>query len=679
VRKLLKIFYLNQWVISNFPLSNIKMTIMKKHFVRALSLSFILNCCINVQAQDSLKINLRNEAQKHFFEKDYVQALPLYRELLRSFPKEPEYQYRTGVCLVNLNSDQDDAIRLLRSASVSNYEPMTWYYLGRALHLYYSFEDAIKAYSKFILNGKSADVKSLDVERLIEMAKNGQEFTQTGRNIKVQNTRTIQIDQLQLAAEINGSGKLMKKPVEFCSKTDLRNGFRPWMFLPVYTEINEYVYVTGYEKGERNKKQLFRIKNINHETWGTPEPLNTTINTPYDEEFPYFDSKSSALYFSSKGHSSMGGYDIFKSVYDWNTKSWSTPENLGFPINSPYDDFVFITDGFDRSASFVSTRNSAPNQAIIYRIRLEQDTTGIRFVNIDDIRKASQLLIQPVEQESAEKTAFKKMPEQDISAVEHIATTVPVRLPVKSNYNKVLADALLLQIKADSLSRITRDMRITAKETPDEVMKKQLITDILKTDKEAKSLQREADKKFMEARNLRKNDENRINQFDSTVHLAKEINGINIYQYNTIITEDDQEAMKLSDPYEKQADDDSINSIKTDDFTLLEKSPYGGSNPIPQGLNTYPGLIYRIQLGVFSKPKPSDAFGGISPVALEQVAGSGILKYYAGLFYSLNAVASALEKVRSNGFPDAFIVAFFDGKLITTERAREIEFAEFEL
>jgi tetratricopeptide (TPR) repeat protein len=654
---------------------------MKNHSGLALILYFILTCFINLQAQDSLKIRMRNEAQQHYFEKDYYKALPLYRELLKSFPKEPEYQYRTGVCLVNLNLDPDEAIRLLRPVSVSNYDPMAWYYLGRVLHLYYSFEDAIKAYSRFILNGKSTDIKLLAVERLIEMAKNGIEYTRTGRTIKVQSTRTIPIEQLQLAADINGSGKLMKKPIEFCSKPDMKSGFRPWMFLPVYTEINEYVYVAGYEKGEKNKKQLFRIKNINHEIWSTPEPLDATINTPYDEEFPYFDTKTSALYFSSKGHSSMGGYDIFKSVYNWNTKTWSQPENLGFPINSPYDDFVFITDEFNRSASFVSTRNTAPNQATVYRIKLEQDTTGVQFVNIDEIRKASQLLIESAIQSPIQTAEINGSQVQEIPAAENTGFVVQDALPVKSDYNKVLADALLLQIKADSLARITRDLRIIAKETPEEDGRKQLVTDILKTDKEAKSLQREADQKFNEARNLKRNDEDHVNQSDSMLIIAKEINGISVYQYKTETPEDIQVEIPVVSQKETQIadDNDSKDSVKTDDFTFLEKSPYSESNPIPQGLSFYPGLVYRIQLGVFSKEKPYDAFGGISPVTVEKITGSNILKYYAGLFYSMNAVTTALEKVRLQGFQDAFVVAFFDGKLITTEKAREIEFSGFKM
>ncbi len=55
---------------------------------------------------------------------------------------------------------------------------------------------------------------------------------------------------------------------------------------------------------------------------------------------------------------------------------------------------------------------------------------------------------------------------------------------------------------------------------------------------------------------------------------------------------------------------------KKDDFTMMEKSPYSIFNPIPKGLETYSGLIYRIQLGAFTKARTSEAFGGISPVML---------------------------------------------------------------
>jgi len=73
--------------------------------------------------------------------------------------------------------------------------------------------------------------------------------------------------------------------------------------------------------------------------------LGAVINTPYDENGVYMDVEGKVLYFSSKGHTTMGGYDIFKSEYE--DGKWSIPENLGYPINSADDDlfFSFSRDG----------------------------------------------------------------------------------------------------------------------------------------------------------------------------------------------------------------------------------------------------------------------------------------------------------------------------------------------
>jgi hypothetical protein len=643
---------------------------MKNIFIIGIVFFMLSGFCINVQSQDSLKIKLKSDARQHFLEKNYKSALPLYLELLNAYPGEPEFQFATGVCLVSLNNDLPEAIRLLRAVSASDYSPLSWYYLGRAQHLYYSFEDAIKAYAKFMLKAKSAEIQQYHVERLIEMAKNGIDLTRTGLAVTVQSVRSVQMEQLNYAADINGSGKLMKKPMEFCSKTDIRNGYRPWMFLPSFTEVNEYVYVSGYETGKKNK-QIFRIKNINHETWSFAESLDAVINTPYDEEFPYFDVKSSTLYFSSNGHSIMGGYDIFKSQYDWNSKSWSRPENLGFPINSPHDDFVYITDELNHSASFVSTRDVQPDQAVIYQIRLEKDTSGIRYLSVDDLRKASQLTVTEWKPEPLQNPVSASGLESD--SILNQGNAEPK--PTKSEYNIVLAQALMLQISADSAARITRDLRIQAKEEPDDSTKKQLISDILKNDKESKRIQRSADLKFAEAKKL-KNIDILPGTNDSTVYFSREINGINIYQYNTESgLEPALEEVIVDSASKEAAVPEKIE--RTDKFFISVQPAYNDINPIPQGSVIDSGLVYRIQLGVFSKPKSNDAFGGIYPINYEQVKGGTVIKYYAGYFYALNNVVKALEIIRSKGFPDAFIVAFHNGNFISTEKAKEIEFAAF--
>ena len=610
---------------------------MKKYF-GILFLTFSIFPAL--PAQDSVYSKLRTEASMLFNNRNYESALPKFRELLYRFEKEPEYQYGTAVCLTKLNMHPEEAILLLRSVNTSGYNPMSWYYLGVLLHRQYLFDDAIHAYSRFMLLGKAADIKVLDVNRQIEMAKNGMEYTRVSVNFRVQEKKTIQKEQLEKASEINGSGKMVKKPIEFCSKNDLREGYRPLMYLPVYTEMNEYVFVSGYEKSKKNGRQIYRVRNINHETWGVPEPLNGPVNTLYDDEFPFFDARTSILYFSSKGHSSMGGYDIFKSAYDWNSKTWSKPENLGFPINSPYDDYMYMTDEFSQTVSFVSNRNTPPGTVTLYKIKMLHDTGTIRLVTIDEIQSASEMSIEPVTPPVL--PVYVETSEESLKTVAKERQSAP-----KSDYNKILADALNLQLRSDSLGRIARDKRIMARETPDEDMKKQLVTDIIILDKESKKLQREADMKFTEARSIK-----------------------------------GQGAYVTADTLKSEIREDTLAEImpvRMDEFGLLEKSPYGPSNPIPKGIITYNGLVYRIQLGVFSKPKPDDAFGGINPVCFEEINNTSVLKYYTGLFYSLNGVSRGLEQVKKNGFPDAFIVAFLDGKPITTERAKEIEFEELKL
>jgi hypothetical protein len=248
------------------------------------------------------------------------------------------------------------------------------------------------------------------------------------------------------------------------------------------------------------------------------------------------------------------------------------------------------------------------------------------------------------------------------------------------NYHKVLADALLLQLKADSLARIVRDKRLLARDTPDDEMKKLLVHEIIRSEEDAKNMQHEADRRFSEARNLRVEPAAFRNQADSLIELSKEINGIRVYQYKYSTLFQSQEiTATLPDGQPSPEPPDERLPVIADEFRLLEESPYNDSNPIPGGLEKHAGLIYRIQLGVFSKVKPNDAFGGMSPVARVQADGSSIIKYYVGVFGSLQSVTRALDQVRSKGFADAFIVAFFNGELIPTEKAREIEFAGYRL
>ena len=108
--------------------------------------------------------------------------------------------------------------------------------------------------------------------------------------------------------------------------------------------------------------------------WGRPINLGPQINTPYDEVNPFMLSDEKSFYFSSNGHNSMGGLDIFKSLRVGENE-WAKVKNLGHPINTPYneDHYVQRTDG--KQAFFSSDRamsGSIGGEDIVGVFRIEK-------------------------------------------------------------------------------------------------------------------------------------------------------------------------------------------------------------------------------------------------------------------------------------------------------------------
>ncbi len=94
--------------------------------------------------------------------------------------------------------------------------------------------------------------------------------------------------------------------------------------------------------------------------------IGSTINTEYDEEGVFIHPDGKTLYFSSQGHNTMGDYDIFKSTWDGST--WTIPENLGFPVNSPDIDVFFLVSADKRYGYFTSEKEGGYGLRDIYRI-----------------------------------------------------------------------------------------------------------------------------------------------------------------------------------------------------------------------------------------------------------------------------------------------------------------------
>jgi len=116
-------------------------------------------------------------------------------------------------------------------------------------------------------------------------------------------------------------------------------------------DMNTLIFVSDMPGGFGKTDIYISFKN--EDGWSTPKNLGSTINTFGDEMFPFY-FNDSVLYFSSSGHPGYGGLDVFKSVIV--NGVWHEPENLKKPINSPADDFSFISKDNELEGIFSSNR-----------------------------------------------------------------------------------------------------------------------------------------------------------------------------------------------------------------------------------------------------------------------------------------------------------------------------------
>jgi outer membrane protein OmpA-like peptidoglycan-associated protein/Tol biopolymer transport system component len=117
--------------------------------------------------------------------------------------------------------------------------------------------------------------------------------------------------------------------------------------------------------------------------WMKPINLGSIINTPYNEESVFLHPDGKTLYFSSQGHNSMGGYDIYKTVN--NNGIWSKPENMGWPINTPDDDVFFVLSASGRRGYYSSFRSDGQGEKDIYVITFLGPEKPVQLNNEDNL------------------------------------------------------------------------------------------------------------------------------------------------------------------------------------------------------------------------------------------------------------------------------------------------------
>lgn len=375
------------------------------------------------------------------------------------------------------------------------------------------------------------------------------------------------------------------------------------------------------------------IRNIyssefNDSTWTAPGLINEQITTSSDEIYPMVSPDGKQLFFASKGLYGMGGYDLYVSDWDESTGDWGVPVNMGFPYSSPYDDFLFINTPDGKYSMFASNRACSADSVDIYVLEFDSMPVRKAIENPEELRILCRLdpVNDPFRIDNSSAVADDVQDNADMRI--YYSKILKVRALRDSIYTRGISmDESLRQtvpMLKDSLAKATRELQ---------QIELEFLRNGVSIDPE--KLQHEADREVVGV--------------SSGYAFSKKNMG---------------EALKLNMEKPKKSFDYS--------FQVLPQGRFAEDNTLPKG------LIYQIQLFSMYAKATIKQIKGLSPV-FEREAGGGKRIYSVGLFHSYKDVLSNLNKVKRAGFRSAVIVAFYDGRTITVQKARNLEKSIHEL
>ncbi len=568
----------------------------------------LLLCFNNAGCQRSISPQAQS-AIDLFTNKQFVSAKEGFQKLLERFPQDPLYHYYLGASLSELNIQPLEAIDNLKFATLKNVNINAWFYLYREYYRLFKFNEALDALNEFKKRARWQDNYKMGTSGEIEKVNSAIKFFAKAIQPMVIDKFQVQNDSvLSIIAKKTGLKlfKINKVP-------KINNPIT--IFIDSTLNVDHYYYFSAKSNSNSNSTEIFRIKLTTDNLWSEPENLGQKINSGLDCDYPFFDEQTSTLYFASKGHNSLGGFDIFKSNYN-NNNEWSEPEQLSFPINSQWNDYnLFVTSKF------------------IYFVSDRENTLG--FSTIYQISKPLPVVALNIEQSNEAEIAKLKINAPELQQKETSKHEYLNRLTSKTETNspifEIVQNALDLQVNTDSLIIAIQNNKRTLNELKDKEQRAILFSENSKNEK------------------LILKQQHQINE------LYKQITS-----YENELTAN-----------QKIKNEDTLPSIIK--FSIGGKSIYSKENPFPHEIEIPKGVIYRIQLGVFSKPLDYYHFGGMKPITIEILQENKLYKYYAGVFQRFIDADNILLKIKELGFKEAFIVAYFDNQKIPLERAKEIE------
>lgn len=502
-----------------------------------------------------------------------------------------------------------------------------------SLRLKYGFKESVDFY-KMAINSSADSLQKSRIEEKLILGQNGLSMMDYCSQPVVVSKQKFSLKEFFLFYPLKDRSW---RPLPNALDSDKGSSIVRATFMPDSTKT--IYYSAKDEDGIRN----IYLTHYKDSLWTSPELLNEDVTSSGDEIYPMMSRDGKSIYFASSGLYGMGGYDLYVTTWNKETKDWNIPVNMGFPYSSPYDDFLFINTDDGKYSIFASNRECSKDSVYLYV--LEYDSMPVRKAVSDETELRNLVSLTPVNEP--------QRLDNDSVATPDITDNADTKLYMsKMNEVKALRDSIsvltnstskdraaLLDAAGADKDRLTQS--IMSKETA-------LASKQLDLDKAVKALQ----------------------QIEMTF-LAKGV----VIDPSKVSAEADKEVVGASTGYtfskKTMGSPLSMKFQKSEPtfdyaFKILPVGKFAESSSMPSG------LVYQIKIFTIPSHATVKQIKGLSPV-FEKLGPSLRYTYYAGLFKSYKDVLSNLNKVKRIGFRSASIVAFMDGKEISVQQARVSE------
>lgn len=503
----------------------------------------------------------------------------------------------------------------------------------------YQFSEALTLY-KEIASGDLDTAQLNTVQQKMLWCENGKAYLKYAATPTTINSRTVpRNDFFRYFGKRNGTW--MRQPNAFVPSTaETPSGGI------LFPNHGKRIYFSAPD--ESGSWNIYTSEQQNDTLWTEPQLLNEHITSTGNEVFPMLSSDGKELYFSSNGLFGMGGYDLYVCHWDDASQDWGVPENLGFPYSSTEDDWMIQHTADGLYTLLASNRGCAPDSVHLYALAFTSNPLRHAVLSDQEARRIAALLPH------SEEIKWKESEDLDrLNAFTQVNDTTG-----QTDYKTLILKRRKLEEKLSQMNDKLEESRANYNKQTNEEDRRFFQEIITENEKEIFRYRQSLDditliiqKKEIEflSRGIIP-----IPEMDKP---QEEAQSIDLPPYD-FIPADWGEMPYVTIHHPKPQFDYS--------FQILPQARFAEDNTLPDR------LVYQIQLFVVSNKAGIRQLKGMSPV-FERKQKSGKYVYTVGLFYTHSEALSCLNKVRKNGFPKAYIVAYDKGKEISVKTARKRE------